>query len=335
MQAKAAVARKPCEVMYQPVSLPQPGANDLVIDVEYSWISNGTDGSFVRGERIAGDTPRLATDPLPFPHVPGYQKAGVVSFVGPAVKDFKVGDRVFATVSQVEGMFYPTGGHVNPALTSAGQVWPVPDRISLMEVSGLVLAQVGYNCAMRPPIRTGDKVLVLGDGLVGHWAAQVLAWRGANPVMLGHHASRLALAAEYNYARTILTKGAVDLAELASIAPDGYAALIATAGSVADIEELYPLLQQQAHLVSAGFYGSQGRIDIQQMRAKELTLHAPSGWNRARMDQTMLLLAKGRLKTLPLISHVFPAAEASQAFTLILEKKEAFLGVVLDWRERR
>ncbi len=335
MQAYAVVAQRPGQVQYQPVQLPRPGANDLLIEVEFSWISNGTDGSFVRGERIAGDTPRLATDPLPFPHVPGYQKAGLISYVGPEVKDFKVGDRVFATVSQVEGMFYPTGGHISPALTGADQVWRVPDHVSLLEVSGLVLAQVGYNCAMRPPVQAGDKVLVLGDGLVGHWAAQVLAWRGARPVMLGHHASRLALASEYNYCQTVLTKRAVDLTELADLAPDGYTAVIATAGQVADLEGLYPVLRQQAHLVSAGFYGSQGRIDIQQMRAKELTLHAPSGWTRSRMDETLQLIATGKLLTLPLISHIFPAGEADRAFALILEKSTDFLGVVLDWRKNK
>ena len=86
MQAYAAVAIAPRKVEYQSVTVPEPTEHDVVIRIEYSWISNGTEGSFVRGERIAGDTPRSATDPLPFPHVPGYQKVGVVEWIGSEVE---------------------------------------------------------------------------------------------------------------------------------------------------------------------------------------------------------------------------------------------------------
>ncbi|MGC4047173.1 MAG: alcohol dehydrogenase catalytic domain-containing protein [Armatimonas sp.] len=70
----------------------------------HSWISNGTEGSFVRGERIAGDTPWKPGDPSPFPHITGYQKVGVLEWVGENVDDLQVGDRVFATVSRVSDL---------------------------------------------------------------------------------------------------------------------------------------------------------------------------------------------------------------------------------------
>src|SRR3954468_21772714 len=109
MRAHAAVAVAPWKVEYREVETPEPGPDDVVVRVLHSWISNGTEGSFVRGERIAGDTPRAETDPLPFPHVPGYQKVGIVDWVGSSVHEIEVGERVFATVSRVEGMFYSSG----------------------------------------------------------------------------------------------------------------------------------------------------------------------------------------------------------------------------------
>ena len=102
MQANAVVAVAPGRIEFQPVTVPEPGLDDIVIRVTHSWISNGTEGSFVRGERIGGDTPRADTDPLPFPHVPGYQKVGIVEWVGSSVTDLVVGETVFATVSRVE-----------------------------------------------------------------------------------------------------------------------------------------------------------------------------------------------------------------------------------------
>lgn len=183
MKAYAAVAVEPWTVEYREVSVPEPGPEDVVVRVEHSWISNGTEGSFVRGERIAGDTPRSASDPLPFPHAPGYQKAGLVEWKGSAVDHVEVGDRVFATVSRVSGMFYDHGGHVSPAVTHGSQVWKLPERLDPVAASGLVLTQVGYNVGMRPELTPGDAAVVIGDGMVGHWAAQTLQHRGARVLM--------------------------------------------------------------------------------------------------------------------------------------------------------
>src|ERR1700722_15604600 len=117
MKAYGAVATEPWKVEFLQVETPDRGPEDVVIRVTHSWISNGTEGSFVRGERIAGDTPRSVHDPIPFPHVPGFQKVGIVESVGSAVTRVKPGEAVFATVSRVKGMFYDSGGHVSPAVT--------------------------------------------------------------------------------------------------------------------------------------------------------------------------------------------------------------------------
>ena len=78
MQAHAVVATAPGQIRFQEIQVPDPTSEEVLIRVRHSWISPGTEGSFVRGERIGGDTPRREGDPLPFPHVPGYQKVGVV-----------------------------------------------------------------------------------------------------------------------------------------------------------------------------------------------------------------------------------------------------------------
>jgi threonine dehydrogenase-like Zn-dependent dehydrogenase len=77
MQAQAVVFPAPDTVEFRAVQVPDPGPGDVVVRVTHSWISNGTEGSFLRGERIAGDTPHRPGDPHPFPIVAGYQKIGV------------------------------------------------------------------------------------------------------------------------------------------------------------------------------------------------------------------------------------------------------------------
>jgi 2-desacetyl-2-hydroxyethyl bacteriochlorophyllide A dehydrogenase len=197
--------------------------------------------------------------------------------------------------------------------------------------SGLVLTQVGYNCGSRPVLTAGDAAVVIGDGLIGHWAAQTLVYRGASVMLVGKHDSRLShfAASTQDCIVNITRDDPVEAAR--DWAPQGLQAVIDTVGSVSALERFLPLMRRDGHLVSAGFHGTAGKIDIQQLRKRELSLHAPSGWTRPRMDATLALVARGVLQTAPLITHHFPVAQAGEAFEMILGRQEPFLGVILDW----
>lgn len=333
MQAQAAVAREPGRVRFETVTVPEPGPEDVVLRLTHSWISNGTEGSFVRGERIAGDTPRTESDPLPFPVVTGYQKVGVVEWVGRDVPGIGIGETVFATVSRVTGMFEASGGHISPAVTHYSQVWKLPVGLDPIAASGLVLTQVGYNVGMCAPVKSGDAAVVIGDGMVGHWSAQTLQQRGARVLLAGRHDERLALFVPRPEDRVVNARSPQDLLEAARdwAGRDQIQVVADTVGSIATVEGLYPVMRRFSHIVSAGFYGSEGRIDIQKMRNREMTLHAPAGWTKERMDATLDLLARGGLRTTHLITHRFPASECAAAFELILSRREPVLGVILDW----
>ena len=331
MQAKAVVATAPCKVEVQSITLPAAGPDDVVIQVRHSWISNGTEGSFIRGERIAGDTPRCQSDPLPFPHVPGYQKVGIVEHVGGNIKDLQIGDWVFATVSRTPGMFYETGGHISPAVTHRSQVWKLPPDVEPLAFSGLVLTQVGYNCANRPTLLPGDAAVVIGDGLVGHWTAQTLRNRGARVSLIGRHDERLTKFSNRSTDLVINETREDVLAAIHTWAPQGIQVVCDTVGSINLLEKLIPLMRHEGHISSAGFYGREGHLDLQKLRDRELTLHAPSGWSKERMDATLEMIAFGELQTVPLITHRFPINRAAEAYDLILSRKVPVLGVVLDW----
>ncbi|HZG78917.1 MAG TPA: hypothetical protein VEZ72_23905, partial [Paenibacillus sp.] len=95
MRGVAVVFEDVRQVIFREVDLPEPGPEDVVIELQYSWISNGTESSFLYGERISGERVSRPGDVLPFPQVAGYQKVGTVRTVGDRVTRFKPGDRVF------------------------------------------------------------------------------------------------------------------------------------------------------------------------------------------------------------------------------------------------
>jgi threonine dehydrogenase-like Zn-dependent dehydrogenase len=228
-------------------------------------------------------------------------------------------------------MYEPWGGHISPKVVDRSQVWKVPEGVSPVALSGLVLTQVGYNSGMRAPVNIGATALVIGDGLVGQWTAQTLHWRGAKVILAGKHAERLALfpAGAGRYPVDITTK---DLAGTAKrIAPEGVSILVDTVGAIPTIRELFPLLAHNSHIVSTGFHGTDCLFDIQLLRFKECALHSPSGWQIHRMDETLALIAAGHLEVESLITHRFPVEQAAEAWKLILDRDKPSLGVLLTW----
>ena len=86
-------------------------------------------------------------------------------------------------------------------------------------------------------------------------------------------------------------------------------------------------MRHSADFVSAGFYGTQGSIDIQKLRANEMTLHAPSGWTKERMDETLAGIKEGWLQAGALVTHRYPVDQAEEASGVALQKrKEPYLG---------
>lgn len=332
MRGEAIVFLSKNKVAVQEVEVPEPSPRDVVVQTEYSWISTGTERSFLRGERIDGETPCGENDIPPFPIVPGYQKTGTVQQVGEEVKDVKPGESVFAASSWVNLGPRKMGGHVSPAVTPIESIWRIPKGVSPVAACGLVLVQVGYNCATRPPVDKGDIAVVIGDGLVGQWSAQVLAHRGARVILVGRHDSRLQRL-KVRHSLAINEKKENTVGKVRDlVSPEKVAVLVDTVGSVSTIESLHPLMRRDGHIVSAGFCGTKGLIDIQMLRKGELTLHCPSGWNRERMDRTLELIANGAIDTMSLVTHHFPFWEAEKAWDLILNRKEDFLGVILEWQ---
>jgi len=331
MQAHAVIFPDRLKVDYREVTVPEPGPRDVVVHTHFSWISNGTEGSFLRGERVNGETPYSPGAPWPFPIAPGYQSTGVVERVGGEVADIEAGQWVFCTMGRVEGMYEPAGGHISPKVCDRSQVWPLPEGLSPIAVSGLVLTQVGYNCGARPPVQRGDGALVLGDGLVGHWAAQTLHHRGANVILAGRHDDRLALFAGDERRQRVNTRQQDLVSAVSKRAPEGLQVLVDTVGSLSTVLACHPLMRHDGHIVSAGFNGADSLIDIQKLRFGELTLHSPSGWQQQRMDKTLELIAAGHLETEKLITHRFPVERAADAWKLILERTEPVLGVLLTW----
>lgn len=338
MESHAVVFPAPNQVEFRKVTCPDPGPEDVVIDVHHSWISNGTEGSFLRGERLEGDVAWKPGHPSPFPMVAGYQKVGRVRWVGAAVEKYSVGDWVFASMSRICGMFDNRyAGHVSPAVSGEGALMPLPKGMDPVAFAGLVLTQVGYNCGTRSPVKPGQVAVIMGDGLVGQWAGQTLAQQGVKVAMIGKHPDRLARFAKFGATFPSGTDNGV--AAVKAWTPGPGQVLVETVGSARVMRDYLPLLARDAHIVVAGFYKPAGDANLQEalqvFRNSEISFDLVSGATLPRLEETMRWIAAGKLDTLGLLTHRFPVERAAEAWTLIESKREPVLGVVLDWPAAR
>jgi 2-desacetyl-2-hydroxyethyl bacteriochlorophyllide A dehydrogenase len=270
--------------------------------------------------------------------VAGYQKVGRILSMGAHVTGFEIGEMVFASMSKVTGMFDNRfAGHVSPSVCDKNAVMKIPTGTDPLAVSGLVLTQVGYNCGMRPTIRPGECAVVIGDGLVGQWAAQTLHQRGAQVLMVGKHPDRLEKAKKY--AQIACSPNDFGTSVYETLTLPKVQVIVETIGSVPAMYAWLPKMNRNSHIVVAGFYKPSGAIDIQtalqDFRNYEISFDLVSGATGPRMEETMSWIAQGKLNTHDLISHRFKAEDAALAWKLIESKSEPVLGVVLDWPATR
>ncbi len=329
MTAQAIVFPEPRRAEVRTVGIPPLGEADVLLEVQHSAVSPGTErwclvgGLVVPGEKSPA-----------FPHVPGYQAAGVVREVGCGVKSLAPGDRAFsrncAPPAGWQGSWW--GGHVGLHVAPESAVIKLPDAVSTADASGLLLAQVGYNGASKPPVKPGDTAVVIGEGLVGLYAAQVLRHRGARVIVSGLQSFRLDLARRFA-ADEVFDAGRGDLAAaVRERFPNGVDVVVETASSAATVRLGASILRNGGHLVMNGFYPPpENLVDWHWLRGKELTVHCPNSRTRERLEATLALVASGVLCIGSLVTHVVALAEAPKAYGMLLDPKAEFLGVSIRW----
>jgi NADPH:quinone reductase-like Zn-dependent oxidoreductase len=110
--------------------------------------------------------------PLTFPHIPGFETAGIVERA-PAGSDLSPGDAVFGAT---------TGGFAEFVVADAGRIARKPESLSFEEAAGLVIGPVtAYEALIdRMKIQPGETVLIDGaSGGVGNAAVQIAVAAGA------------------------------------------------------------------------------------------------------------------------------------------------------------
>lgn len=145
-----------------------PGADELLVEVECSAISAGTEMLVYRGQ-IPNDMALDASitalqDQQQYPLQYGYASVGMVKAVGINIDAALLGQRVFA--------FQPHASHF---ITTLSNVIPVPADIAAEDAVFLPNMETAVNLIQDGSPALGERVVVLGQGIVGLLVSYLLA----------------------------------------------------------------------------------------------------------------------------------------------------------------
>ena len=253
------------------------------------------------------------------PCILGYDVAGVVESLGPAVTGLAPGDRVMAMTRFPDG----GGGYAELAVVDEDQVARIGPGTSFAEAAATPLAAgTALVVLSRLALPPRSRLLVLGaSGGVGLFLLQLAASRGLEVIAVGRSAThglmtRLGAAHCVDYTREDVGHRASGLAGGRADATADLAGGPALSGALAGLRPA----GQIAAIATP-------ELDLGEVLDANLTLHGvliQDDGQRAR--ELAALLAEGALR--PVISHELPLAEAAQAHR-ILEGRHAGGKVVL------
>jgi predicted dehydrogenase/threonine dehydrogenase-like Zn-dependent dehydrogenase len=288
-------------------------------------------------------------EPLPL----GYSAAGTVVAVGAGLEGrFRVRDRVAMAGAGL-------ANHADENLVPANLVAPIPADVTDEEACFGTVSSIALNGVrlLRPQL--GDLVAVIGVGLVGQLATQLLRLHGCRPICLDYDASKLALAQScgadmvWNLANGNPSEAV--LSHSNGIGCDGVLIAAAT-DSNEPFETAADIARDRARVSLVGITGTE--FPYREFMKKELSVMVsrsygpgrydedyekrnvkyPVGWvrwteteNLAECVRLMSPSNKARLETGVLITHRFDFADVENAYKLVTEQVEPHLGVVLRY----
>ncbi|HSN71190.1 MAG TPA: chlorophyll synthesis pathway protein BchC [Steroidobacteraceae bacterium] len=310
MKALAVVLEEPERLVLSQLELTPAGESDVVVDVDFSGISTGTERLLWSG--------RMPPFPgMGYPLVPGYETVGRVAAAG-VESGVRVGDTVFVAGAKcfgdVRGLF---GGAASKIVVPGSRVVPIDAGLGDRAVL-LALAATAYHALVARDASLPD--LIVGHGVLGRLLARLaLTLGGAPPTVWERNAAR--------------TEGALGYPV---IDPDDdprrdYRVICDVSGDASLLDALIARLAPGGEIVLAGFYSDPLSFAFPPAFMRELRLRVAAEWREPDLLAVRELIADGRLSLEGLVTHRQSATSAAAAYRTAFADP-ACLKMVLDWR---
>lgn len=309
MQTAAVILEKPGALGLGDAQLRVPGPDDIVVDVEWSGISTGTERLLWSG--------RMPSFPgMGYPLVPGYESVGRVVH-GASRCGSLVGSRVFVPGSDAfTGVRCLFGAAAQRLVVRSGRCVVLPDSIG-EEGTLLALAATAHHIA---PLDRPQPELIVGHGVLGRLLARLAVIAGGPaPVVWEQDPLRRSGSRGYSV-----------------VAPEDddrrdYQRICDVSGSAAILDTLIARLSPGGEIVLAGFYDQPISFAFAPAFMREARIRVAAQWQPEDLMMVTDAVVSGRLALDGLVSRRAPARQAREAYRQAFEDSQC-LKMCLDWR---
>jgi threonine dehydrogenase-like Zn-dependent dehydrogenase len=282
----------------------------------------------------AGTAHALKSGRRGYPYYPGY---ALVGFIEGLASDWS---------EAAPGRVFAMKPHGSQAVLVPNDIWcHIPAHISDEDALGLALTTTAVHAIHRSQMKAGDVVGVVGLGLVGLLTIQAALAAGAGQVVaFARGSERRALARSLGAVATDV--GHDDAAAVTARVSGGrgFDVVMDCAGTAESVAVSVSAVRSQGIVAVVGLADSVIPLPTEDMFAKELTVvgvrsggstlpeSETNRWNRAaNFEYAQHLVFSGAVRTKPLVSHRFPAADAPAAYELLTATNQRPTQIVLEW----
>jgi (R,R)-butanediol dehydrogenase/meso-butanediol dehydrogenase/diacetyl reductase len=332
---RAAVFRSVRQMPIEQVADPVAGGGDIVLDVRACGVCGSdlhtyTSGLFAKPGQIMG-----------------HEFAGEVVQVGPDVEGIAVGDRVTGLPIQPcgacrrcrEGLghlcevwdtrsvaFGLPGAYAErvriPNAVLGGNVHRLPDAVSFEAGALVEPLSVAVHAVRQARPENGQAAGVLGLGPIGLQIAQALLGAGVSVTGVDRSPLRPAVAEEL---------GVRVLRDAADVPADPEIDLVfEVTGVSALVARATELVRPRGRVVVVALYEDQARFDPTRVVHKEIDVRGSAMVTPDDFRDAIDLLATGKARAEPLITHRRPLAELEEAFATQLDPNRSVKVLMVD-----
>ena len=295
-----------------------------------------------------GEAYRQAMGRLDTPIPLGNSAAGIVAGIGDGVEGFSVGDRVACS-----GSGYAS--HSEIISVPHTLTVRIPDGVDDEAASFVTLGSIAMHGIRTANLTFGERVVVLGLGLLGQLAVQILNASGCRVIGLDIDARKAELALAHGaHAAAVIGRDDVSSAVRHFTNGEGADAVLIFASTESNdpIELAAEVSRERGRIVVPGLVG----LDIprKQFYAKELDFVVSRAWGpgvydpeyesgsdyplpfvrwtaQRNMAHFLEMVSERKVRIDPLITHRFPIERALEAYDMILKGREPVVGLVVHY----
>jgi len=360
------------KVQVEDVPVPTPGPGQALVRVSHSLISSGTESGFVSEGGTASFVLKKARDPLNVEKVkrkiasvglrgtyevvrsklfefqaPGYSTAGAIVECGPGLDGFRAGDRVACA-----GVGYASHAEYN--VVPQQLLTPIPDGVGFEEAAYVALGAIAMQGVRQAQVTFGETFVIIGLGLVGQLAFQILRAAGCRAVCSDPIASKRDLAQTLGADAVCGPDQLQDTVNewTGGHGADGAIICAASKGS-AVTQSALDLCRPKGRVVVVGAVGLQLVREPLYMKELDFRLSCSYGpgryhptyeekgfdypigyvrWTEGRnMGEFLRMLAEEKVRVKPLMSVVKPVEQAQEAYGAILEKNSDAISALISY----